>query len=258
MMRFLFFLLALITLAQPCEAALAITGLGKAQGNPNAGKQMSVFTGADCPVGSLIVIFNVTAATASDVFSFSDEVSNTYAAPFDSQANSAGVVSTIWGYAAHTTHDLPSGDTVTVTYTGTGNVETIIVSCITGAASSSPLDVSGPTANGGATTATSGTTVNSGTLAQANEIVLGGAGYGTASGTVTCNGASGSNWTKPETQASGTPSGTMCSNIVASTSSIGFGPSWATASTWLFSVVSFKQAASVGGSKNGLLMGVLP
>jgi hypothetical protein len=239
MMRQIAFALAcILCFGQEAQASLSITALGKAQG-ATSGSKLIITTGADCPVGSLIVIFTATAAVTSDLSSVTDEVSNSYAT-LDPQTNAAGVISLQWADAAHTTSDLPNGDTISVTFTTNIVQELVAAVCITGAATS-PLDISGKTANGGATGATTALTVSSGTLSTANEVILVGTALGGNSGTFSCSGS----WTKEETQSTGgSPTGTLGGQIVSSTSSVSSTAcnTWATSQTYIVDMTTWKAA----------------
>lgn len=239
------------------NAALVVTGLGKVEGIPNGSHQLTATTGGDCPVGSLIVIFNSRInVTVNDLASVADSASNTYGSPFDGQTNALGFIAVIWVNAINTGHDLPNGGTITLTY-GNPSVqpETALIACVTGANTSSPLDISGKTANNGVTPNTTCTTPGcptTGTLAQAAEVIFGGGATAAGSGTYTCNGS----FSKIETQ-TGTAGATMCTLIVASTASVGFSPSWATTNPWLIDMTSFKAVSAIKGVPSSLsLMGI--
>lgn len=250
MMRKIFLAIAFALCATQAQAALVVTPLGKAQGIPNGSNQIVLTTVADCPVGSLIVLFDGGAtAVANNLSSIADSASNSYAAPFDGHVNAAAFANLIWANAINTAHDLPLGGTITSTYANNSTNHSFLAICITGAATASPLDISAKTANGAGVAATSATTVNSGTLGQANEVVLAGEAFGGNSGTVTCGGA----YTKYETQVSGsTGIATLCGQVVASTASVAFSPTWGTSQTWITDLISFKGVAVGAGNTSAL------
>lgn len=237
MMRKLAAFLFALLLATPCAAALSVVTIGMHHMTTGTTNVLTTTTN-DCPVGSLIVVTAGYVTVADTLSSVIDSAGNTWATPFDNIAGTG--IGIGWAYAVNTANDLPIGGTITATFGGSVATQLNAV-CISGAATAAPLDVASQSANGAS--ATSATTVNSGTLSQANEILIGGFVSATASNTVTCGGS----YTRINT-ASGTPSGTMCTQIVSSTSSVSFAPTWVTSANYVTDLVSFKAAPTGGGN----------
>jgi hypothetical protein len=248
-MRFLaLFIAAFGLLSSPCEAALSAVSINT---HTSAGATTNVLTtsGSDCPIGSLPVVATVYLTIADTLSSVADNVSNTWQAPFDNITGTlVGVGS---AYAINTTADISVGKTITATFAGS-TPSGIAGICITGAATTSPLDVSNKTQQG--TAATAATSVSTGTLAQANEIVVGVLVGTVAIGVVTC----GTGWTKLPTLSNANGSVTICVQIVAATTSVSFAPTWANTANYVTDVYSFKAAGGATITPTRTLLGAGP
>lgn len=192
-------------------------------------------TTTDGPVGSLIVLGTRTGSAASVLSSVADSAGNTWTV-----LDAGSSVTNIPGcaYAKNSSVDLPSGGTITATFSGTAGTKSVEAFYITGCDNTAPADAHNQTSSG---TATSATSVATGTLAQADEIVLGLAGLGNTSGGFTGDAAF-TNIGNTDT----TNGGLFAAyKIVASTASQAWVPTWTTSRNYGSNVVSFKGAASV-------------
>lgn len=237
---------ALLSLAQPCEAALSVVTLGSAHGTAATTRALTTATN-DCPIGSLIVAETANVTIIDTLSSVVDSAGNTWQTPIDNLSGTG--IGIGWAYAVNSTVDLPIGGTITATFSGS-TTSALSAVCIGGAATSSPLDVHNQSANGLA--ASSATTVNSGTLSQANEILLGGLNTATTSGTVTCGGS----FTKTNAGASATPNPTICTLIVAATTSVAFSPTWTTSPNYITDLISFEAPGGVAATPGSPLTAI--
>lgn len=238
--------LFLALLSGPCEAALSIGTMGSNhQATLNTNALTTVTT--SCPTGSLIVVLAGFTTIADSISSVSDGTTNTYTSVDD--LNGTGI-SLEWAYSFNTANAVNTGSTITVTFNGTLTSEIGAV-CIQGAATTAPLDVSNQSAQG--TLSTAATAVNSGTLAQASEILLGGVAWPTTPGTRSCQGSGSGTWNSTTAGPTSTPTISICSQIVSSTSSVSFAPSWGTTNSYITDLVSFKAPGGGGASSAPLL-----
>lgn len=235
----------------PAQAAITAAQIGNGAG-PGTVSTLVLTTTVDCAVGSTVVL--LATDTTQALVSVTDNATggaNTWSAPLDNLTGTG--INLGWSYAVNTAHDLPIGSSITATFGG-ASANSLTASCIQGIVTSSPVDVSGQTAQGLA--ATSATTVNSGTLSQASEIVLGGLAGALAVGTVTC----GTGWTSQSGGVSNIPSARICYQIVSSTTSVAFSPTWGGSSNYITDVISLKGSGGAAAAPFASLttMGVGP
>lgn len=235
MMKRLLLTLALLAgSVAPAYAALSLANLGQHNVPGNATNILTTATNA-CAAGSLIVVQASYGTLADPLSSVVDSAGNTYQTPIDVISGTS--IGSAWAYAINTSSNLPVGGTITATFAG-ANANAIQAVCIGGADTSTPLDKSNNTAQGTGTTSAS--TVSTGTLSNTAEVVLGTLANPTAPGTVTCGGS----FTK--IAFNGTPSVNLCYQIVASSSSVSFAPTWVNSVNYVTDLISF-QAPGGGG-----------
>jgi hypothetical protein len=243
--RFLALLGIGLTLAwvQPANA-ISIVKLGKTITTAATTGVITTITN-DCPVGSTIVLFANHLTVADTLSSVADSGPNTWQAPVDETAGTGTAIA--FAYAKNTTVDIPIGGTITATFAGATN-SGVVAACISGASTTSPLDVHNNTATGLA--ATSATTVNTGTLSQATEVVIGFTGFsGNPSSTNACNGS----YTRLDFNASATGGFIECSLVVASTASVAYSPTWTNSVNYVTNVISFQAPIAVTNSNQPFL-----
>lgn len=242
MCRFLALLSLLFFVAsQPVQAAMVPTSLGSQKVAASTTNVLT--TGADCPVGSLIVLIGSYTTIADTLSSVADSAGNTWQTPFDNIVGTG--IGIGFAYAKNTTIDLPNAGTITATFAGS-TVNAVAVVCVSNADPVAPLDTSNHSATGLA--ASAATTVNTGTLANATEIVIGGFTTATAMGASNlCNGS----FSKTVSLSGTSPALDLCTLVVSSTGSVAFSPTWTTANNYASDVVSF-QGVSVKSPSFGL------
>lgn len=198
-------------------------------GSGNGGSHV-ITTVANCPAGNLIVISTCLSLTSS-IASIVDSAGNTYTI-LDSVTGNPGL---FVSYCANCLN-LPSGGTITLTTSSGGTAQRSTAMCVSGIATSSPVDTSNHTATGSA--ATSATSVSTGTLAQASELVVGVSTFVTAISGYTPGGSF--------TAIGGVSTSSGVQNayqIVSAATAVAYAPSWTTASNYRTDIVSFKDAA---------------
>lgn len=141
-----------------------------------AGTGYNVITSATCAQNATVIILaQRDTATSDTTYTFGDQVSNSYARPANGQAfDSSDGIGIVTAYAVMTTA-LPSGDTITFTPQVSDSHTDILGYCVTGVATSGPLDQSSTAVTSDGTTQTSGSITLSVTPSAA--ILLAG-GYG--------------------------------------------------------------------------------
>lgn len=220
------------------QAALAAVTLGN---HNQAAATTNVLTTVtnDCPVGSLIFILTAYTTVADTLVSVTDSAGNTWQTPIDNVTGTGIGIGV--GYAKNSTVDLPIGGTITATFGGSVTTSVVGV-CISGAATTTPLDIHNINTTGLA--ATSATTLNSGTLNNSVELVIGVFGTASTASSPTCNGSFGGGF-----QLNGIPSAKICALAVASTASVAFTPSWTNVNNYASDMLSF-SASDIGGLSN--------
>jgi hypothetical protein len=217
-------------------------GSNLTSGNPQT-------TTADAPIGSLIVVL-IAAWNSSNgtVSSVTDSAGNTYTLAAQGAATVGIPYPSAIYFSSNTPNDLPNGGTITVTNSGAVNQ------------SYGAWSVSG--CNGGLDTHTTGnasgvtsSSLSTGALAQANEIV-----FGTTS---TAGSLSGLANSAGFTEIAFAPSGNAMAgayDVVSSTSSVTYNPSWSGSITVAQVLASFKATAAGGTATASqfLLLGAGP
>lgn len=228
-------------------AANSITELGAATVLGSvATATIAITTTSDCPAGSDIFVVESYNGTSATISSMTDQVSNTYTSPHNK--NGTGI--RVYEENAANIADLPSGDTITATWSASSLQRYATAYCVQGA-TASPLDIDAL-----ALTATSTTpSVATGTLAQASEAILG---Y-----VMIVNGFSDTFTESGGGFVSGSPNaGVSAAHIlrtanqtVAATTSVTYAPTLGTSRNWVANVVSFKFSGAAGavGCTLGLL-----
>ena len=209
---------------------------------------ISITTGADAPPGSLIIV--VASATNTHALSGVADNAGNCASAYSAAANStqSGAV-TLGVYYCLTTIDLPSGGVISVTLNSSHNMSATAFAVTTGIAAS-PLDKSGTIQT--ATSGTSATSTSTGALSQAVEIVVGVLALdGGTSGGFTPGGS----FSSIGGELANSKGAYVAYQIVNSTSSVAWAPSWSGSTDWQSSVYSFKGAAA-SATKDNLLLGI--
>lgn len=210
--------------------AIAYGGnLGK---NNAVGATTNVLTtsGFAAPPGSLIVVTVSFATVADTLTSVSDSAGNTYVVLENETGTGIGVG---WAYCVNSTTNLPIGGTITGTFGGSVTTE-LTANYVTGIVLVGPVDVSAKTSNGLAATAAA--SVATGTLSQANEILFAVIGAPTTFGAVTFGGS----WLAAIGAGAATPALAVGYQIVASTASVAWAPTWVNAVNYVSDLISFK------------------
>lgn len=242
MRRFIAALLLWLALIAPAAAAIGTpTELGfnvVASGTNN----VVITTGATSSAGSMIVVV-ASAGTNSgnDLSSVTDSNSSTYTVLANtSTGRNIGIA------VCYSCPSLASGGTITATYSGTTAVHGAHAFYVANMATSSALDVTGTTQTGSATSATSTAT---GTLATSDELIVGAANFAPSDpGTVTPGGSFSCLGAAPGTQ----PFLRVCVQVVASTTSVAWAPSWVNNVSYRTQVYALK-GVSTGGASAALL-----
>lgn len=240
-------LLALLGFAQPALAISNPVALGT---KSNDGSTTDVITTStnDCPVGSLAIVLAGYSTIADTLSSVSDNSSggpNTWTVIDNTTRTGLGL-----GIAySNVAHDIAIADTITLTFAGSTASGASAICVVSGIVSSSPLDTHNHTSTGTTSPASS---VSTGILAQASELVLGNV---TTSNSTTNDFTVGGSFTEI-----GTFDGAIGADvsfgyqIVSSTASVDWAPSWSVTTTaYVSDVVSFKGAAAAAAPKRTLL-----
>lgn len=226
MKRLFIALFTLLAFAAPADAAITLANLGQHSVASSATNQLTTAVNA-CAAGSTIVV-QVSQSTGT-LSSVADSAGNTYQTPLDNIAGTT--INIAFAYAINTNSNLAAGGTITLTMSAS-SANAMQAVCLQGLSTTAPLDTSNHTAQGAATTSAS--SVATGALADTNEIILATLGNPTAPGSVTCGGS----YTK--IAFNGTPSINLCYQIVASSSSVAFAPTWVNSVTYVTDVISMK------------------
>jgi hypothetical protein len=240
---------ALLTLTWCAPAwAFGVTSLGSNSGSAGAATTLVITTTADCPIGSEIVVV-ATAKTSVTISSVADSASAGSYAGLTQGANSTGGR---FFHADNSGADLPSGGTITITYSSSSPAKAAAAACVSGVATSSPADsVTFASATGTGTTPASGATTTS---TYASEIFFG---FATA--------ASGETYTN---NASWTPLGAVVQSsaggfiwgyqTLSATGSVNYNPTMNNSTTWVAQAQGFKGSGAPPTTTCGALatMGV--
>jgi len=235
-------------LSLPASAISIIAGTdtGGALGHAFASASLTVqmTTTVDSPVGSLIVA--MPAAGQSLTWSgCSDSAGNTYTAAFANTLSGAHAVRMFYTVS---TIDLPNGGTITCTSNSSGGTKTLVAASFSGIAAS-PLDASGTTGTGTATTYTVGPTATLNYPGGVNgEVLLGYVQVSTSPPTADAT------FTNLGTYANGggtqTP-GTWGYLIVSSNAAVTYAPT-GTSNTYVGNLGAFKGTGTVTSVFHGL------
>lgn len=203
-------------------------------------------TTASVPAGAMIFVLAATPnGDTVAISSCADSVGNTYTAgtSYTPGGSTDGRIRPFWVPNATA---LGSGGTITVTCSGTGEVKYLSACYVTGADTTTPLSDEGP----GQGLGLSSTSISTGTLSNANCVV-----FGIIAGDNMNNGAfsSGTGFTTGVDNAGGTRS-VISYQIVTSTASVTYNPSWVGNSSGAVNWIAFKEAG--GGPTNVALTGV--
>lgn len=235
--------------ASQAQAAITVATLGSHAQTTAATNVLTTVTN-DCPIHSTIILLAANATAADTLTGVTDSAGNTWQSPVDATAGTGVGLAT--AYAINTTVDLPVGGTITASFTS--NTTFINAICVQNLANTTPLDTHNPPPSTGSA-ATSATSVATGTLRSSAELIVGSLGGNVAMGTFTCP----AGFTKPSINNSGGPSLLMCYEVVASSSSVGFAPTWTNSANYVNNVVSFSDTNSGAvATPKGTLLGVLP
>jgi hypothetical protein len=195
-------------------------------------------TNVDAPVGSLIVVsaalWNTPDGTVTGCTLSSGDTLTQAAQP----APASGAFNQSLWYVSNSAHDLPSGGSVTCT-TSNGSAYALGAWKVSGA--NGGLDASVSSNSGNA----SSITIATGTLAYANEIVFGSERY--TEGTYT----EGAGFT---TLTNAANSVTAAYEIVSSTGSVTWAPSWSSGSNASGTVASFKATGASAANPHMLML----
>ena len=214
--------------------AISVTNLGT--NTFSAVTTVNITTTATSAAGGAILV--VLSLAASSAWTCSDSGGNTYIALADNLYNTNRHL--MMFYIANNAL-LASGGTITISWT-TSAAGKCAACYLAGAATVSPVDVIGTKATGTATSST----VSTGTLAQSDELVVGIVSQTSDPGTWTE--ASGFTAINNPTAATG-DNPRWAYQVVASTASVTYAPSWLTSRAYGTNVYSFKAAvATVSGS----------
>lgn len=224
--------LACFLWATPALATTIVT-LGNHNQAASATNILTTVTNS-CVAGSTVVLSSAYVVLADTLASVTDSAGNTWKTPFDNITGTG--VGVGFAYAANTTADLPVGATITATFNGSTNT-TIAAACVRSMTGTIATDTTAATSQGLA--ATSATTVNSGSLATSTDVAFGFLAAPTSQGTATCNGS----YSKTGNSVT-TPSITTCFQILASSSSLAFSPTWTNAVNYVSDLITFKGTSS--------------
>jgi hypothetical protein len=134
------------------------------------GATLAITTAADSPAGNLIVVFTGYAGGGVTVVSVTDSAGNTYT-PLTAVVN-AGVNNSATPFYAKNALHLPSGGTITATFSTSAVPQYVGAVSVANANAVAPLDAQGAgDINGGASGLAP--SVSTGPLAQSNEVVFG-------------------------------------------------------------------------------------
>lgn len=175
----------------------------------------TITTLADIAAGQLMIQGSYTNTFNNFISSISDPAGSTWAATSNSNHSGVAPVREIWW--ARAAGALTKGSTITITMATSTNRQGGRMISVPNMAVS-PVDAV-PTSNN--STATGATSIASGTLAQTNELLIGWVGAGADPGTFTPGGS----WTLVSSNTSGSFV-YLAYQIVSSTSSVAWAPTW--------------------------------
>lgn len=228
----LFGLLLWLASAGPSVAAIGNpTLLGSCQSGGATTCQIT--TSAACSAGNFIALAVSYVTLADTLSSATDSGSNTYIVVENDVGTGSGLG---FAYKANNAA-VANGGTITATFAGSTVNQTTAV-CVTGVATSSPLDTSGHTSQG--TAATVATSVATGTLAQAVEIVFGD--LVNVSAVTSVSSAGFTDTTGGSTRLH------LFYQVVNATTTVTWVPGWTTSSNYISAVFSFKGALAGAGA----------
>lgn len=187
-------------------------------------------TGADSPVGSLIIVFVSYVTVADTLSSVADSAGNTYVVLENFVGTGVGIGI---AYCSNSTIDLPNGGTITATFGGSTASE---ISACNVSGANGGVDLQNQTDSGLA--AKNINDVVSGTPAVANEIFFGVLGTATTPGSVTYNGANA--FVVVGASSASTPTIAKGRLIISSIAAVTARFSWGNSVNYAFDLVSFK------------------
>lgn len=211
--------------------------LGTAGGGASA--TYVITTGVDCPAGSLIVIGVARSSATETISSIVDTAGNTYT---NAQDISGTAVRLGVRYCPGCLH-LSAGSTITVTLSDALAIGAISAFYIPGMVQNTTALDAAPSGTTGIA-ATSASAVATGTLAQSAEVIVG----TLATAGATSAFAPGTGFTSIGGLSQTGVSINLAYQVVASTSTVSFAPSWTTAANYANDVVSFKIFIPVAGA----------
>lgn len=211
--------------------------LGTKTGTSGAASTLIITTGANAPAGNLINVFASCGTTSTTITGVTDSAGNTYTP--GTAIVSVGSNGRINHFYCANPVLLSSGGTITVTYGSTSGSKYASAISTSGLATTTPLDKEGA---GSQSSSALSASVATGTLNQADELIL---------GFVHCDNGGGDTFTEASgftanSLASINPTGALHSGyqIVSSTSTVTYAPSWNVLRGYEGNVVSFKMASA--------------
>lgn len=219
----------------PANAAITrATLLGAGHSQAANATNTGTTSANNCAAGSTIILVATGNSNTNVLASVADSASNIWQTPIDVTTNTGTHLGV--AYAINTANALNIGGTITASF-GSSTTTFIAAECVQGLSATAPLDKHNNTATG---TGTSSTGVTTGTLNDTNEIVYGIFGAGSAIGTSAC----GSGFTSFAVN-NGVPSMRACWQIVSSSASVSFVPTWTNSVDWVMDVVTFDTNGGV-------------
>jgi hypothetical protein len=233
---------AVLCWASGAEAAIAVAQLGN-NGLGASATTVPITTIQDAAPGGVIIV--VVSSTSSNAPSITDSAtggSNVYtAAASNCVFNTSNKLSI---FSAPVLRDLPNSGTITVNLGGStrASVSAIYVTGISGVVDQQPACQANTSSQGGS--------VSTGVLSNANELVVGATGINS-----TISGFSNNAPFNPSTgNATGNPQVQWGYDIVSSTASVTYAPTWTTARANGIEVWSFPAAAPSASAPQTLLL----
>jgi hypothetical protein len=236
----------------PAAAAITVANIGTEISASSLNSVTLTTTTNDCPVGSYVMVSLALGNTSA--WGINDGLGNTYTPLSQTYTSSQKLVLL---YAKVGT-DVAIGTVLTISWT-TNSRNAAAAICVTGLASSSPLDKTGNGYDSVSTvSAVPGSTLTTGTLSVANEIVVGVWGDGTGTyGTWTEDGS----FTSDNFPTPGSNQNVRIAHCISScttTSSVAYAPSWVTARVVGAQLWTFKPSGGAVKVCTQMLMGVGP
>ncbi len=194
-------------------------------------QSLALTTIADSPAGNLLIVFTGSTIGSAMLATLTDSASNSYTVQGDGGPNSCS-----YGFCSNAA-PLAAGLTITGGFSGVAANHGLFAASVSGISSAAdPRDVlSGYTAS----TGIAATPINSGALAQADEIIFGIIGFNGAPGTFTPGG----NWILLKAEDTNVFF-RICYQIVSSTASVSWAPTWQTSRTYKSRLFSIKGNSS--------------